>query len=101
MLAASADNGPGAASAAAAMAVSSRPATAADQFGDEIGLGREVAVDGAGGDAGALGDRGDLHRRHAALGGDFRGRGQDRLLALGQAADHVLGAAIGHGWSER
>ena len=28
----------------------------ADQFGDEIGLGREIAIDGAGGDAGALGD---------------------------------------------
>ena len=67
-----------------------------DQLGDQIGLGREVAVDGAGGDTGARGDRGDLHRAHAALGGDGRRRGQDCLLPLGQTANHVLGAAIGH-----
>ena len=77
MQAASADSGPGAASAAARMAAISRSATRGDQFGDEIGLGREIAIDGAGGDAGALGHRGDLHRAHAALAGDgaWRRRG--------------------------
>ena len=47
-------------------------------------------------EAGARGDRDDLDRAHAAVGGDARGRGQDRLLALGEMANHVLGAAIGH-----
>ena len=74
MAAASADSGPGAASAAAFMAVEFAAGDGGHQLGDEIGLGREVAIDRAGGDAGALGDRGDLHRRHAALGGDGRRR---------------------------
>jgi hypothetical protein len=40
------------------------------QRGDEIVLGREIAVDGAGGDAGALRDLDDLHRarRHRGAG---------------------------------
>ena len=71
------------------------------QLGDEIGFGREIAVDGAGGDAGAPGDGGNLHRCHAAFGGDGRRRRQDSLFALGQPANHVLGAAIGHSTSER
>ena len=67
--AASADSGPGAASAGlAAWPRVSRSAIAADQRGDQIGLGREIAIDRAGRDAGALGDRRDLHRGHAALG---------------------------------
>ena len=68
-----------------------------DQFGNQIGLGREVAINGAGGDAGAFCDRSDLHRPHAAIGGNLRGGFEDRLLPLGQAANHVFGAAVGHG----
>ena len=95
--AASADSGPGAASAAWRMAASSRAASTGDQLGDEIGLGREIAVDRAGGDAGALGDGGDLHRRHAVLDGERAGGLEDGLLARGQPADHAFGAAVGHG----
>jgi hypothetical protein len=48
----------------------------------------------------ARGDRRDLHRRHAALGGGGRERRRhDRGMAGGEAASDVLGAAIGHGES--
>jgi hypothetical protein len=66
------------------------------QRADEIGFGGEVAVDRAGGDAGALGHRGDLDGRHAAIAGRLSCRGQDRVMAGRQAANDVFGAAIGH-----
>ena len=98
--AASADSGPGAASAARRIARDFALGDGGDQRGDQIGLGREIAIDRAGGDAGALGDRRDLHRRHAAFGGD-RARGvDDRARGGGQPADDVVGAAIGHDKSE-
>jgi hypothetical protein len=65
----------------------------------EPGLGGEVAIDRAGGDAGALGDRRDLHRRHAAFGGGVGGRGQDGGPSSGQPAGDVFRATIGHGKS--
>ena len=58
--AASADSGPGAASAAARARDLRAPDSAGDQRGDEIGLGGEIAVDRAGRDAGALGDGGAI-----------------------------------------
>jgi hypothetical protein len=67
------------------------------QFGDEIGLRREVAIDCAGGDAGARGHGGNLNRRHAPLRGQCGRRRENRLLALGQMTDHVLGAPVSHG----
>ena len=53
------------------------------QCGDEIGLGGEIAIDRAGRDPGAGGDRRHLHRGHAAFGRRIAGGGQDRIAAGG------------------
>ena len=100
MAAASADSGPGAAG-GNLHGIELAAGDCRHQLGDQIGLGWEVAIDRAGGDTGARGDLRDLHRRHAAFGGDGARGIEDRLLALGQPANHVLGAAIGHANSER
>ena len=69
------------------------------QRGDEIVLGREIAVDGAGGDAGAFRHRDDLHRAHPAFARQRPRRGDYGLMAGGKARDHPFRAAIGHGVS--
>src|SRR5580704_10386976 len=63
---------------------------------DQIGLARKIAIDRAGGDAGALRHRRDLHRRHAAFAGRVARRGDDRRMAGGEPAGDVFGAAIWH-----
>ena len=56
-----------------------------------------MAVDGAGGDPGARGDRRDLRLAVAAV-GDQRARGVDDPLARGGALGlGALGGAVGHG----
>ena len=67
-----------------------------DQLGHQLGLGREVAVDRAGRDAGALGHRRDLHRRDAALRRQRARRRQDRVVPRGELASDVVGAPVGH-----
>ena len=94
--AASADSGPGAASAAFDSAAISRLRERRDELGHQLGLGGEIAVDGAGRDAGALGHRRDLHRRDAAFRGERTRRRQDRVVPRGKLALDVVGAAIGH-----
>ena len=67
-----------------------------DQRGHELGLGREVAIDRAGRDAGARRDRRDLHRAHAGF-RRKRTRGlNDRIVTGGKPPDDILGAAIDH-----
>ena len=63
---------------------------------NQIGLRREVAIHRSRGNAGAGGDRRDLHRRHAAFARDLPRSGNDRVMACGQPSGDVLGAAIGH-----
>ncbi len=67
-----------------------------DQRADQFDLAGEIAIDRAGGDAGALRDRCDLHGRHAARGRRLARRLDDGVVAGVQPADDVLGAAIGH-----
>jgi hypothetical protein len=69
----------------------------ADQRRHKLGLGREIAVDGTGGDARAFSDSGDLHRRHPALRRGNTCRGQDGLMAGGLFPGNLWGAPIGHG----
>jgi hypothetical protein len=64
--------------------------------GDEIGLGGKVAIHRAGSDAGALGDRRDLHRRHAALGRGIARRRENRIVTGGKLARDIVGLPIGH-----
>jgi hypothetical protein len=62
------------------------------QRGDEISLGREIAVDGAGGEAGAFRHRDDLHRAHPAFARQ-RPRGRDYgLMAGGKTRDYTAPA---------
>ena len=63
---------------------------------DELGLGREIAVDRAGGDTGALGDRRNLNGGHAIGRRDLAGRRQDCVVTGGKPADHVFRSAVGH-----
>src|SRR5208282_2327500 len=69
----------------------------AEQRRNKIGLGREIAVDRPGRDAGAAGDCRDLHRRHAAFARRLPRRGNDGVAACRQAAGNVLCAAVRHG----
>ena len=57
----------------------------AEDLDEQLGLGREVAIQGPGGDASALGDRGDRGRGVAAL-LDRRGRGSEQAVARGEDA---------------
>jgi hypothetical protein len=68
-----------------------------DQFGNQLGLGGEVAVDGAGRDIGANRDGGDLHRRHAALGRSVPRRRQDGATPRRQPLYDLMGSPIHHG----
>ena len=63
---------------------------------DEFGLGREVAVDRARRDTGALGDRRNLHGRHPVGRRDLAGRRQDCVVTGGKPADHIFRSAVGH-----
>jgi hypothetical protein len=54
-----------------------------------------VAVDGADGDAGAIGDRGDGRGDVAALGDQLERGGDDPLVDLGLACLGSLGGPIG------
>ena len=92
----SAESGPGAPAAARRSAPISRSDISVEHRRDQIGLGREVAIDRAGGDAGARGDRRDLHRRHAAFARYLPRGGDDGVMARGQPAGDILRAAIGH-----
>ena len=68
-----------------------------DQFGDQIRLRREIAIDGAGGDIGADRDRRDLHRGHAGFGGGIA-RGRENGAAPRRKALHdLMGPPIDHG----
>ncbi len=68
-----------------------------DQFGNQLGLGGEVAVDGAGRDIGADRNRGDLHRRHAAFGRSVPRRRQDGATPRRQPLYDLMGSPIDHG----
>ena len=68
-----------------------------DQFGNQIGLGGEIAVDGAGGDIGADRDRGDLHRGHAALGRGVPRRRQNGAAPRREPFYDLMGSPIDHG----
>ena len=67
-----------------------------DEGCDQVGLGRKIAVDGAGRDARSIGDRANLHGIDAGLGGKRARSRDDRCVARGEAAHNILGAAIGH-----
>ena len=67
-----------------------------DQFGNQLGLGGEVAVDRAGRDIGADRNRGDLHRHHAALGRSVPRRRQDGATPRGQPLYDLIGSPIDH-----
>ena len=68
-----------------------------DQFGNQVGLGGEIAVDGAGRDIGADRDRRDLHRGHAAVGRGVPRRRQNRAAPRRQPLHHLMGSPIDHG----
>ena len=63
---------------------------------NQIAFRREVAIHRSRGNAGAGGDRRDLHRRHAAFARGLPGSGNDRVVPCSQPSGDVLGAAIGH-----
>ena len=94
--AASADSGPGAASAARRTASISLLGDAFDQRADQFDLAGKIAIDGAGRDARARRDRRDLDRRHAARRRGVPRRIDDGVVAGVEPADHIFGAAIGH-----
>ena len=68
----------------------------AEDLGEELGLGGEVAVDRADRDSGPLGDGGDRRVDVAALGDQLKRRGDDALADLGPARLGPLGAPVGH-----
>ena len=68
----------------------------AKDFGEELGLGGEVAVDGPGGDAGLGRYGGDLGLGVAALGDQPAGGGDDPLPDRGLAGLGSLGRSVGH-----
>jgi hypothetical protein len=70
-----------------------------DQLGNQLGLGGEVAVDGAGRDIGADRDGSDLHRRHATLGRSVPRRRQDSATPRRQPLYDLMGSPIDHGAS--
>ena len=68
----------------------------AEDIREKIGLGGEVAVDGADGDPGAVGHGGDRRGDVAALGDQVAGGRRDGAAGLRPAGLGSLGAAIGH-----
>ena len=66
------------------------------QRGDEIGLGREIAIDRTGGDPGADGDRCDLDRGHSAFGRGLAGGRENCGPAGGKPTDDIFGLAVRH-----
>jgi len=74
-----------------------KPDQGGDQFGHQIGLGREIAINRAGGDTGALGDIGDLHRGHAAFGSRIPRRRQNGAAPRREAFYNLMSPPIDHG----
>ncbi len=68
-----------------------------DQFGNQIRLGREITIDGAGRDIGANRNRRDLHGGHAGFGRGIARRRQNSAAPCGQALHHLMGSPIDHG----
>ena len=64
--------------------------------GNEIGLAWKVAVDGPGGDAGALRHGRDLHCRHAAFACRFACGSEDCGVPRRKPPLHIFGPAIRH-----
>src|SRR5581483_3457073 len=60
------------------------------------GLGREIAIHGACGDARAPGNSGDLHGRHTVLARQRPSSRQNRVLPRGELLDDLFGATIRH-----
>ena len=96
MPAASADNGPGAAAAAMSDRGSFLCGDTLDQGRNEVVLRRKIAIDRAGGDAGACRNRDDLHRIEPVLACDLARGYDDGIAARVQPLDDTFGAAIGH-----
>jgi len=67
-----------------------------DEGRNDVGLGRKIPIDGTGRDTGSLGDRPDLHGVDAGLGRQRSRRRNDGVMTRGEAADDILGPAIGH-----
>jgi len=63
---------------------------------EQLGLGWEVAVDGAGGHLRLRRHRRDLRIAEAAFGDQPPRRAQDALAVAGKALFHQAGAAVGH-----
>jgi hypothetical protein len=68
----------------------------AEDLGEELGLRGEVAVDGAGGDPGARGDRRDLRLPVAAAGDQLPRGGDDALAGGGTLCLRALGRPVRH-----
>ena len=69
---------------------------APEDLGEEVGLGREVAVDGAGRHAGPRRYRGDLRLAVAAAGDEPVRRAHDALAGGRAAGLGALGRAVRH-----
>ena len=67
-----------------------------DQFGNQIGFGGEIAIDGAGGDIGAACYRRNLHRGHAAFRGGVPRRRQDGAAARREAFYDLMSPPVDH-----
>jgi hypothetical protein len=68
-----------------------------DQRPHEVGLGREIAIDRPGRDAGACRHRSDLDGAEARFGRDRACGRDDAVVAGGEVLQDAFGAAVGHG----